>query len=114
VRKYIPASLAPAVYVAEVAPAMSEQFDALESEQRCHLYVFAIATGCKLNVKADVKTCPEPVLPVGALAAKTVGVKEVLPLIEPQELFLAAELTPSLFRARIYGAKLDEYQEVTE
>jgi hypothetical protein len=114
VRKYIPASLAPAVYVTDVAPAISTQFDAPASEQRCHLYVFTTATGCELNVKADVNTCPDPALPVGALAAKTVGVYEVLPLIEPHELFLAAVLTPSLLRARIYGAKLDEYQEVTE
>jgi hypothetical protein len=74
VRKYIPASAAPAVYVADVAPDISTQLDAPASEHRCHLYVFTTATACALNVKAEVNTCPDPAFPVGAVAAKTVGV----------------------------------------
>jgi len=44
VRKYFPASSAPATYVEDVAPKISVQLVAPESVQRCHLYVFAMVT----------------------------------------------------------------------
>ena len=61
--------------MADVAPAISTQPVAPEVSQRCHLYVLVIATGCELNIEGEVKTCPDPALPVGALAGETtVGV----------------------------------------
>jgi hypothetical protein len=54
-------------------------------------------------------------LPVGALAGETtVGAEEAVPLAGLHVPSLLAALTPSLFRARMYGEKLVAYQEVTE
>jgi hypothetical protein len=79
------------------------------------LYVLTIATGCELNIKGEVKTCPDPALPVGALAGETtVGVEEAPLLTELHVPRFLLALTPSAFRARMCGEKLVEYQEFTE
>ena len=71
-------------------------------------------TGCELNIEGEVKTCPDPALPVGALADETtVGAEEAPPLAQVEPRFLDRK-TPSAFRARIHGEKSVEYQEVTE
>ena len=76
--------------------------------------MLVIPTGCELNIEGEVKTCPDPALPVGALAGETtVGAEEAPPVTQAVPRFLNP-LTPSAFRARIYGEKLVEYQEVTE
>jgi hypothetical protein len=113
VRKYFPASLAPATYVADVAPAMSEQLVAPESVQRCHLYVFTISTAWSVNVTAEVKVAPDPADPVGALVPETTGVYDLagIPLQdEPARKFKT--LAPLV--ALTYGLKEVLNQSVAE
>jgi hypothetical protein len=63
-----------AVYVSAVALGISTQLVAAASEHLCHLYVLTIATGCDVNVTAEVSVVPDAALPVGAPVPETAGV----------------------------------------
>jgi hypothetical protein len=81
--------------------------------QRSHVYVKEVATACAENETCEVNVEPIEVLPLGAVVADTVGVKDLVAEIDPQELLCATELAPEEFTALVYGANVLEYQLVT-